>query len=387
MNNRYTFGKLACSVFLTMLFASSGFAQSTNNVGIGTSSPNANAMLEITSGGGEKGLIIPKMNTIERMLLESDELTVNPDPANNGLLVYDTDLDEFCYWDEDDAQWRCFGIGGGSGGGTGPTGPTGPTGAGAPGATGPTGPTGVGTVGPTGPTGAGTPGVTGPTGPTGVGLPGVTGPTGPTGAGVPGVTGPTGPTGVGLPGVTGPTGPTGAGIPGATGPTGATGGVGPQGPAGPQGPTGPAAANNTETVNLSSQSQLTATPTGTISYVQLPDLTHTFTVPAGETWHVYATAFGTALNLGSIDDCVAQFEFFDNGVQTTKLQRAYIGDSFTTLTFAYGTWSISYANSYGPGTYTLDVRGAHAGPTGGTNIQLAGAPGSFQSHLEILIVK
>jgi hypothetical protein len=116
-------------------------------------------------------------------------------------------------------------------------------------------------------------------------------------------------------------------------------------------------------------------------------LTYTFTVPAGETWHVHGTAFGTALNLGSFDDCVAQFEIFENGTGTTKLQRAYIGDSSTTLTFAYGTWAISYANSFGPGTYTLDVRGAHAGPAGGTNIQLAGGVGGFQSHLELLIVR
>ena len=140
-------------------------------------------------------------------------------------------------------------------------------------------------------------------------------------------------------------------------------------------------------MNLSSQSQLTAVPTGTISYVQLPNLTHTFTVPAGETWHVYCTAFGTALNLGSFNDCTAQFEIFYNGAGTTKLQRAYIADSSTTLTFAYGTWSISYSNSFGPGNHTLDVRGAHSGPTGGTNIQLAGGIGGFQSHFELLIVK
>ena len=106
------------------------------------------------------------------------------------------------------------------------------------------------------------------------------------------------------------------------------------------------------------------------SYVQLPNLSHTFTVPAGETWHVYASAFGTALNLGSFNDCVAQFEIFLDNAGTTILQRTYIGDAFTELVFAYGTWSISYANSFNR-NLLLDVRGAHAGPTGGTNIQLA----------------
>jgi hypothetical protein len=133
---------------------------------------------------------------------------------------------------------------------------------------------------------------------------------------------------------------------------------------------------------------LTQTPTGSISYVQLPNLTYTFTVPAGETWKVYASGFGSALNLGSFRDCVAQFEIFSDGVATTKLQRAYIADFSTELTFAYGNWHISYAAEYTAGTHTIDVRGAHAGPSGtGTNVQLAGAPGGFQAHMNILIVK
>lgn len=367
--------KITCFCMILVLGLVSSVSAQDNNVGIGTISPNPNSILEISSSNGEKGLLIPKMNTIQRQLLDPT-LTTTPD--NDGLMVYDTDLDQICYWDENDAQWVCIG----GLGNLGPTGPAGPTGAnGAPGADGPTGPAGA--DGPTGPAGpAGANGATGP-----IGANGPAGPAGPTGpAGADGATGPAGANGAtGPAGADGATGPVGAD--GATGPAGAQGPAGPAGPAGPQGPTGPAAANSTETINLASQSQLTATPTGTISYIALPNLSHTFTVPAGETWHVYSTAFGTALNLGSFNDCVAQFEIFENGVQTTKLQRAYIGDAFTELTFAYGTWSISYTNSYGPGTYTLDVRGAHAGPTGGTNIQLAGAPGGFQSHFELLIVK
>jgi hypothetical protein len=132
---------------------------------------------------------------------------------------------------------------------------------------------------------------------------------------------------------------------------------------------------------------LSQTGSGTITYLALPNLTYTFTVPAGETWHVYSSAFGTALNLGSFNDCTAQFQIFENGVGTGKLQRAYIADFSTELTFAYGTWSIAYARSFTSGTYTLDVRGAHSGPTGGTNVQLAGATGGFQSHFELLIVR
>ncbi|MFT4981803.1 MAG: hypothetical protein ACI9UR_001660 [Bacteroidia bacterium] len=361
-----------------LLFSQSTLAQ--DNVGIGTTTPHENAILDASSV--EKGLLIPRMNTLQR-------LGINPVAGADGLLVYDTDQDQFWHWDG--TQWVQS---------TGPAGPIGPAGAdgaaGANGATGGAGPQGA--AGANGTTGsAGADGANGANGATGAaGANGATGGAGPQGAaGANGTTGSAGADGAnGANGATGATGAAGAaGANGAAGATGVSGAIGPAGAAGAAGangvtgPTGPAASNNTETVNLSSQSQLTATSTGTISYVQLPNLTYTFTVPAGETWHVHGTAFGTALNLGSFDDCVAQFEIFENGTGTTKLQRAYIGDSSTTLTFAYGTWAISYANSFGPGTYTLDVRGAHAGPAGGTNIQLAGGVGGFQSHLELLIVR
>lgn len=228
-----------------------------NNVGIGTATPDPSSKLEIESI--ESGILIPRMNTLQRQAI--------PNPAE-GLLVYDTDVDCFFYFNLASNAWEnlCSGTGGSVGptgpqglqgipgppgatgsiglqgttgaqgllGPTGPQGVTGPTGAGLPGSTGPTGATGpIGVTGATGPTGAGLPGVTGPTGATGV-----TGPTGPTGAGLQGPTGPTGPSGTN--GSIGPTGPTGAaGINGVTGPTGLTGATGAQGVAGPTGPTGP----------------------------------------------------------------------------------------------------------------------------------------------------
>lgn len=242
----------------------SAYAQ-TDNVGIGTTTPHPNAILDVSSDS--KGFLAPRLNTLQRMLM-------NPLATAQGLLVYDTDLDEFCYWDG--GQWVCFPTPGQ--GGFGPTGPTGPAGInGAPGTPGPTGP-----AGPAGPAGAnGAPGAPGPTGPNGAnglpgadGLPGPTGPTGPSGgpvgptgpSGADGLAGPTGPTGAdstvpgpvgpsGADGITGPTGPTGATGPGGTGSVGATGATGATGPtgatgaastvAGPTGPTGPNGTNGT----------------------------------------------------------------------------------------------------------------------------------------------
>jgi hypothetical protein len=159
-------------------------AYAQQNVGIGITTPDASAILDLTAT--DKGMLVPRMTTAQRLAITT--------PAT-GLLVYDTNLSQFWYFDG--AIWVPL-----SSGALGPTGPTGLPGAnGADGTTGPIGPTGIGIQGPTGPTGlpgtAGTNGVTGPTGlPGTAGTNGVTGPTGlPGTAGTNGVTGPTGPAG------------------------------------------------------------------------------------------------------------------------------------------------------------------------------------------------
>jgi hypothetical protein len=196
-------------IFLLLSAHSVAHAQ-TDNMGIGTTTPHPNAILDISAA--DKGLLIPRLNTLQRLLM-------SPLPTAQGLLVYDVDTEGFWYWDG--TQWvQAVGL-------QGPTGPQGIAGApGAAGSTGPTGPTGpAGNDGPTGPAGAnGAPGPQGATGATG--LDGPTGPTGPDGpTGAAGNDGPAGPTGPqGAQGPIGPTGPAGTtGTPGAQGPTGPTG--------------------------------------------------------------------------------------------------------------------------------------------------------------------
>ncbi len=207
-----------------------GIAQ--NNVGIGTTSPDASSLLDLTAN--DKGFLPPRMTTQERLAI------VNP---AMGLLVYDSTVN--CYFYFNGIVWLSLCQL------SGPTGPTGNTGAqgttglqGIQGATGATGASGIqGIQGVTGTTGAqgiqGIQGVTGATGATGAqgiqGLQGVTGATGATGAqGIQGIQGITGATGSqGIQGITGATGATGA--QGITGATGATGSQGIQGITGPQG--------------------------------------------------------------------------------------------------------------------------------------------------------
>lgn len=211
-----------------------------NNVGIGTTTPDASSVLEMRST--TQGVLVPRMTTAQRLAVAS--------PAN-GLLVYDTQAGCFFFYNGATPAWQnlctsvtpvnginCWDLNGngindpnedinGDGlfntldciGATGAQGPAGP--AGAAGATGPAGP-----AGPTGLTGpAGATGATGPAGPIGL-----TGPAGATGAaGAAGAQGPAGPAGA-----TGPAGAAGsAGPAGAQGPAGAAGATGPQGPAGP----------------------------------------------------------------------------------------------------------------------------------------------------------
>jgi hypothetical protein len=79
-------------ILLAILFSVKVFAQ---NVGIGTLTPDASAQLHISSTS--KGLIIPRMTTAEKLVIAT--------PAD-GLMVYDTDIKNFWYYDNTAATWK-----------------------------------------------------------------------------------------------------------------------------------------------------------------------------------------------------------------------------------------------------------------------------------------
>jgi collagen type VII alpha len=192
-------------VFLFMCITTLSFAQ--GNVGVGTNTPDASAILDILSTN--QGLLVPRMNTAG--------MNAIPSPANS-LLIYNTDSMCYFFYRQPSTAWISLCSINSNGGNIGSTGSTGITGG--TGLTGYTGATGTnGSVGGTGSTG-GT-GVAGITGATGVaGNMGVTGSTGT--AGVMGVTGSTGT--AGTIGFTGSTGD--QGLIGITGSTGDPGPVG-----------------------------------------------------------------------------------------------------------------------------------------------------------------
>lgn len=194
--------------------------QAQGNVGIGTSTPNSSAILELVATN--KGLLVPRMNTAG--------MNAIPNPQNS-LLVYNTDSMCYFFYRLPSLTWTSLCNSGSGGSGTnGATGNTGSTGAaGSTGITGSIG--GTGAIGSTGSTGD-----TGSTGTTGsIGATGTTGFTGSTGStGFTGSTGSTGFTGAtGTNGINGTNGTNGTN--GSQGPAGAQGPVGSQGPAGPVG--------------------------------------------------------------------------------------------------------------------------------------------------------
>ncbi len=298
--------------------------QAQDNVGIGTLTPDPSAVLELEST--DKGILIPRVTTSQRQAI--------PTPAE-GLMVYDTDFQQFWYFDG--TQWVQA---------IGPQGPAGPAGAngvaGATGAQGITGPQGL--IGPTGAQGiAGPAGVQGLIGPTGV--QGAAGPAGANGA-------------AGAPGVQGPVGPQGP-----AGSNGAQGSQGPAGPQGAQGPQGPAGFANSNSFVYTTTAPLTqAYPSGsTISYLSLPNLSHNFTVPSGANYKVFVTAMGSASKTNSDGSrSFIQYEIFLDGVGTGAYQRVSMDDEENSQ-FAEVPWSISYIVSVPPGNHTIQIRGAHAG--------------------------
>ncbi len=151
------------SFICLFIFGYSSLTAQQGSVGIGTTTPDPSALLDVNiSPANNKGILIPRLTAAQRLAI--------PSPANS-LLVFDTDSACFFYWNTLGSSWRSLcstnTIMLGNTGSTGATGLTGNTGT--TGATGDTGATGsTGSTGSTGTTGStGSTGITGPTGPVG----------------------------------------------------------------------------------------------------------------------------------------------------------------------------------------------------------------------------
>ncbi len=90
--------KKSLFTLLAIIYTLISFAQ--NNVGIGTTTPDTNAALDIVSSS--KGILIPRLTTAQRtaMVLNTNQ---------TGLLVFDSTLQQFWFWDG--TQWVQIGAG------------------------------------------------------------------------------------------------------------------------------------------------------------------------------------------------------------------------------------------------------------------------------------
>ena len=77
--------------FLILVGLSGVSLAQNNNVGIGTLTPKASALLDVdASPGNDKGVLVPRLTTAQRLAIVS--------PANS-LLVFDTDAACFFYFE------------------------------------------------------------------------------------------------------------------------------------------------------------------------------------------------------------------------------------------------------------------------------------------------
>ena len=77
--------RITISVALFVLVFHVSLSQS---VGIGTETPNSNAILELVAPNNDQGLLVPRMSTAQRT---ATTFTSNLSASDNGLMVFDED--------------------------------------------------------------------------------------------------------------------------------------------------------------------------------------------------------------------------------------------------------------------------------------------------------
>ena len=106
--------KLILGLGLFLVFNQS-IAQNNNSVGINTSSPNPNAVLELESPTRDQGFLVPRLTPAQRGVLRAKMLTSS---GNEGMMVYDIALNQFYYWDGEEWVQGLGGFNGATAGGS-----------------------------------------------------------------------------------------------------------------------------------------------------------------------------------------------------------------------------------------------------------------------------
>ncbi len=89
--------KLILTSFIAVFISIAAYTQ--NSVGINTTNPNPHAVLDLVSPNNNQGLKIPSLTTAQR----TDAVFVSSLSAtDNGLIIFDSDLNSFYYWSGSD---------------------------------------------------------------------------------------------------------------------------------------------------------------------------------------------------------------------------------------------------------------------------------------------
>ena len=112
------------STALCLLLLLAHFLRAQDNTGIGTSKPHPSAILEVRDSA--RGVLIPSTDTLS---IKEYVATLNPNPGiADGLLIFDTILNTYLYYDALANDWRALIDLVGNRGAAGPQGPRGPRG-------------------------------------------------------------------------------------------------------------------------------------------------------------------------------------------------------------------------------------------------------------------
>lgn len=116
--------KYSVILLFTILLSFSIRAQDRKNVGIGTTTPQPSVLLQVDDSS--RGVLIPRTDTLA-VLNYVNGLTPNPG-ISDGLLIFDTNLNTYVYYDLAADRWRVLVDLVGDPGKRGPQGPIGPRG-------------------------------------------------------------------------------------------------------------------------------------------------------------------------------------------------------------------------------------------------------------------
>ncbi|WP_121486452.1 hypothetical protein [Chryseobacterium sp. 7] len=101
METKFTMPPIKVLLIAMLFIFGKSFSQTNNGaVGINTSAPNSNSVLDVVSGNNNKGILIPRLTEAQR-----NAITINQS-KDDGLTIYNTTEDCINYWSLADNEWK-----------------------------------------------------------------------------------------------------------------------------------------------------------------------------------------------------------------------------------------------------------------------------------------